>query len=113
MDPQVIDLPLALRWPLVHWGIIPFRVRKSANAYQKIWRRDGQSPLLFYSKQLKNELQQRFKEDAHVEISMRYGAPSIAESWKNFRSIGIKKLYILPLYPHATFSSTETAIQAV
>ena len=47
-DPGVIELPWILRWPLVHWLIVPKRKHQSAHAYQKIWRAH-RSPLKVFS----------------------------------------------------------------
>ncbi len=37
-DPRVIDLPAAARWLLVNAIIVPFRYKKSAAAYAKVWK---------------------------------------------------------------------------
>ena len=36
-DPRVIDLPWLIRKILLNFVILPFRPKKSAKAYQKIW----------------------------------------------------------------------------
>ena len=43
-DPRVIDLPGPLRWLLLNAAILPFRPRRSAAAYSRIWMAAG-SPL--------------------------------------------------------------------
>ena len=54
-DPRVIDLPTVMRWLLVNLIIVPFRYKKSAMAYQKIWQKQG-SPLGINSQQLAQAL---------------------------------------------------------
>ena len=40
-DPRVIDIPALARWLLLNLVILPFRPRKSAAAYAKIWTSEG------------------------------------------------------------------------
>ena len=55
-DPRVIDIPWLLRKILVNLVIVPFRAPKSAKIYKKLWTANG-SPLLYYSKKVKELLQ--------------------------------------------------------
>ena len=71
MDRWVIDTPWLARRILVSLIIKPFRPRKSAEAYQKIWDSRG-SPLLFHSQDLTEALATEL--DAPVALAMRYGA---------------------------------------
>src|SRR6478735_6945016 len=73
MDEKVIDKPYLLRTLLVKGVIVPFRAKNSAEAYKKIWTKEG-SPLIAISKQLQGSVQQNFKEN--VELVMRYQDPS-------------------------------------
>ena len=59
-DPRIIDLPKMARWLLVNLFILPFRTKKSAAAYQKIWRAEG-SPLLLNSIAIQETLANRLK----------------------------------------------------
>ena len=54
-DPHVIDLPGPLRWALVNLIIAPFRSRRSAQAYRRIWTEAG-SPLQVVSEGLREGL---------------------------------------------------------
>ena len=47
-DPRVLDIHPVGRWLLLNFVILPVRPAKSAEAYQKIWSKQG-SPLLFHS----------------------------------------------------------------
>ena len=46
-DPRVIDVGALQRWLVLNLLILPFRPRRSAEAYEKIWTERG-SPLLFH-----------------------------------------------------------------
>ena len=80
MDERVIDKPWLLRALLVKGIIVPFRASKSAEAYKKIWIKEG-SPLIVNTEKLKIVLQQQIEEP--VEIAMRYGNPTPEIAFEN------------------------------
>ena len=47
-DPRVIDIPILFRYLLLYLFILPFRPKKSSDAYRSIWTKEG-SPLLTHS----------------------------------------------------------------
>lgn len=110
MDERVIDYPYLLRTILVKGLIIPFRVAKSAEAYQKIWRSDG-SPLVILTRQLQDALKKNIEEP--IEIAMRYGNPSAKTAYRNLvrSNSSLEEVLLLPLYPHYAMSSYETAVE--
>jgi ferrochelatase len=112
MDPQVIDLPFLQRWVIVHLLILPFRPRKSAEAYSKIWTPEG-SPLLIHGKELAAKVQQRVGGKAHVALAMRYGHPSIATVLGELRERGVKRIVLLPLYPQYSAATTGSTVEKV
>ena len=109
-DPCVINIPGPLRWLLVNLLIAPTRAPKSAEAYQQIWTKEG-SPLLVHSYALRDALAERLV-DYPLDIAMRYGRPTIQGALERLSLRGCKRVVCLPLYPHATASSTGTAITA-
>lgn len=111
-DKRVIDRPLLLRWVLVNKIIVPNRKKESAKAYKAIWTSKG-SPLMFHSEALRSKLAQKLSDDFVVELSMRYGEPSITNQWKNLLKHNLEAIYILPLYPQSTMSSTASALDKV
>lgn len=112
MDERVIDKPWLLRALLVKGIIVPFRAPKSAEAYKKIWTKDG-SPLIVHTQELKKFLQQEIEEP--VEIAMRYGAPTSEDAFNALskRNPDLEEIIVLPLYPHYAMSSYETAVENV
>ncbi len=50
-DPRVIDIHPVGRWLLLNLIILPFRPAKSAEAYRKMWTKEG-SPLLVHGRAL-------------------------------------------------------------
>lgn len=112
MDERVIDKPWLLRALLVKGIIVPFRAPKSAEAYKKIWTKEG-SPLIVHTRELKNSLQNEIEEP--VEIAMRYGNPTPESAFDALlkREPAIEEVVVLPLYPHYAMSSYETAVENV
>ena len=103
-DRRVVEIPKFIWLPILYGLILPFRAKKSANLYQKIWTEQG-SPLLHYSQKLTLALQQKLA--IPIELGMHYGNPSIQAALDNLRSKGSNKILILPLYPQ--YSATTTA----
>lgn len=106
-DPRVVNLPRFLWWLILHFLVLPFRPRKSAKAYKKIWHKKG-SPLVFLSQQLTEKVAASFDRQIYsIDCVMRYGKPSIAKQLKRYQKDKIDELIIIPLYPQ--YSSTTTA----
>lgn len=110
MDPYVIDIPWALRFPLVQGIIAPFRAPKSAHAYQSVWRTEG-SPLIHFSQSFAAKVREKI--DANVALGMRYGEPSIRKALEDLKKNSVSDLKVVPLYPQFAMSSTYTAIHSV
>lgn len=110
MDPRVIDAPYPVRFALVNGIIAPFRAGKSAEAYRKIWTDDG-SPLVSISRRLASELQEEL--GIHVALAMRYQNPGIAGAIQTLSLAGVRRLVVIPLFPHYAMSSYESAMVKV
>jgi len=101
-DPRVIELPRAL-WLPVLWGVIlPFRPRRIARKYRKIWTATG-SPLRELSEQLRQELTavlaQRMLAPLSVEVGMLYSPPDVPQALERLRASGAQRILVLPLFP--------------
>ncbi|MBI3883425.1 MAG: ferrochelatase [Sphingobacteriales bacterium] len=110
MDERVIDIPYLARLLLIKGFITPRRSYQSAEAYRTIWKPEG-SPLIIFTKQLQEALQQQVQEP--VEIAMRYGNPSPKEGFDKLlqRQPDLEEVIAVPLYPHYAMSSFETAVE--
>lgn len=105
MDERVIDVPLWLRKFLVRKLILRKRPQKSAEAYQKIWWKEG-SPLVVISERFTKKIQ--IKTTTPVALAMRYGAMTIKNGLQELHNKGVDEVLLVPLYPHFAMSSTET-----
>ena len=109
-DKRVVELPRPLWWMILNLIILPWRPGKIAHAYQSIWLKGG-SPLRVISKEQVEKLQTKLNEQpdqqsCQVELAMTYGQPSFDLAWKNLQQQGVDKIFILPLYPQ--YSATTT-----
>ena len=108
-DPRVVEIPRPLWWLILHLLVLPFRPRKSAEAYAKIWLPEG-SPLLVHSERLSLRVSQSLQDEQPnliLRFAMRYGQPSIKEALNEMREKSVRRLLILPLFPQ--YSATTTA----
>jgi len=106
-DPRVVNLPRPLWWLILNFFVLPFRPKRSAKAYRKVWHEKG-SPLTYLTRQLSEKVAEQLKpKGITVNYAMRYGEPSIATQLKAFKKEGITDVMVLPLYPQ--YSSTTTA----
>ena len=110
MDKKVLDSPWSIRKTVVELFILPKRPIKSAEAYRKIWTKDG-SPLIVISKILREMVQKQM--DIPVVLAMRYKNPSIEVGLQELYDKGVRDILVVPLYPQYTMSSTETVADKV
>ena len=111
-DPRVIDIPWLFRKILVNLIIVPFRAPKSAALYKKLWTANG-SPLLYYSKRVKELLQSDLEADFEVFLAMRYKHPSIPDVLEVIRKKNFNRIIVLPLFPQYASASTGSAHEEV
>jgi ferrochelatase len=97
-DPRVVDINPIGRYILVNAIIAPFRSPKSAATYRKVWLDKG-SPLMVYSMELKNQLQDLLGEHYRVGLAMRYQSPSIEQELLAMQAEGIDEIKVIPLFP--------------
>jgi ferrochelatase len=111
-DPRVIDMNPVGRAALLNLVILPFRPRKSAAAYAKIWTDRG-SPLLVFGEALLEGVRERLGSEAPAELAMRYGRPSIAAGLRALKDRGVDRVVVMPLYPQSASATTGSTLEAV
>lgn len=110
MDPDVIRIPGFLRTLLVRGLIVPFRAAKSAEAYQAIWTEKG-SPLRVYTEALEQKLATQLGSSYRVIHGMRYGKPSLEESWNRIKALQPERIVFVPLYPQFANATTGSMLR--
>lgn len=105
MDDRVIDVPYVTRCLLVKGIILNTRPKQSAEAYSKVWTKDG-SPLIVISEKFTKKVKNLV--DAPIELAMRYGSPSIESGIEKLAKKGVTDILLVPLYPQFAMATTET-----
>ncbi|MES0488640.1 MAG: ferrochelatase [Leptospirales bacterium] len=108
MDKRVIDIPWVFRSLLVRVIIVPFRAKKSAAFYKKIWTNSG-SPLKSETQKLASLVEKKTK--FQTAMAMRYGNPSISQTVKELYSQGIRQVFAVPMFPHYAMSTYESVVE--
>ena len=104
-DDYVLDLPKILQQIILRVFILPFRPKKTLEAYELIWTPEG-SPLITSTESIANKLS--LKTGWDVDYAMRYEEPSIENALLNFKNKGIYKIIVISLYPHNALATTIT-----
>ena len=114
-DPRVVELPRWLWLPLLHGVILPFRPRRTAQNYSKIWSDEG-SPLWVQCRRLTERLNERAARSGHPVVyrfALSYSEPFIDEALDDLRRHGCRAVTVLPLYPQYAGSTTGAVFAAV
>jgi ferrochelatase len=120
LDPEIIKIPLP--GPLGRFFprrlfaefVARRRTPKVTPNYQAI---GGKSPLVErtedQARALEEELNRRFAGHAHfhVRLGMRYWHPFTREAADEFRSMGIERVFLLPLYPQYSRTTTGSSFK--
>lgn len=109
-DPRVIDLPAPARFLLLNAVILPFRPRRSAEQYEKIWTESG-SPLTIHTENLAREVQAELGDGYRVAFGMRYKNPPITRAVAELVAANCERIVILPLFPQYASASTGSALE--
>ena len=115
-DRRVIE-ETGIVWRLVLNGIIlPFRPRRMARDYAKIWNREkDESPLKTITRAQAEKLAAILAPlGPHVAVdwAMRYGNPSIAARLTILAAQGCERILLVPLYPQYAAATTATVCDA-
>ncbi len=108
-DPRVLDMPAPARALLLNGVILPFRPRRSAEAYEKIWTEDG-SPLTLHTQALSAAVQEMLGDGYRVAFGMRYGSPSIGVAVGGLVDANCPRIIVLPLFPQYASASSGSAV---
>lgn len=109
-DPRVLDMPAPIRWILLNAVILPFRPRRSAEAYEKIWTDRG-SPLTNHTEELVSKLASELGDGYRVTYGMRYRKPSIRSAVEWLEKEGCRRIVVLPQFPQYAAASTGSAVE--
>jgi len=116
VDPEILGIRFAPLRKLVAWVIATARAPKSAATYERI----GWSPIRRWS-----ETQARLLEEAlslrtetgtpapAVRVGMTCSAPTVETALEELRASGATRLFVLPLYPQYSVTTTRGSFDRV
>jgi ferrochelatase len=111
-DPRVIELTKFAWYPILYGAVLPFRPKKTAANYAKIWNRElDESPLRTITREQAERLAATFAGDPRIVVDwgMRYGNPAIRDSVARLMEAGCDRILFVPLYPQFSATTTATA----
>ncbi|WP_457625499.1 ferrochelatase [Persephonella sp.] len=106
-DHNIIRIPRPVQKP-VAWLIAKIRAEKTKEYYIKM---GGKSPQKEQTLQQAKALQEQLGEDFTVVVAMRYWHPFTEEAVDRLMKEDIKKIILLPLYPHYSKTTTGSSFQ--
>lgn len=115
-DRRVIELPRLLWLPLLYGLILPLRSPRSARKYREIWHPERGAPLLHFTTQLRMALGQALVgavANAVIADAHLYAPPFIDDILEAWRAQGVRRLFVLPLYPQSSGSTTGAVFDQV
>ena len=121
-DPRVIDINPWLWKLILNFFVLPFRPKKSAKLYERIW--DGKSfPLISNTKKFTQNVKSELKKidpKGYVEVNYAFllSPPYVNEvydSWEEDlkRGVGATKLLVIPMFPQYSESTIASGIDAL
>ena len=121
-DPRVIDLNPWVWKIILYCFILPFRPRKSAKLYARIW--DGENfPLITNTKKFTEKVGRELAEiDPEGYVELNYGfllsppfVRDIYNSWEQDlrKGVGATKLLVVPMFPQYSESTVASGIDAL
>ncbi len=101
-DHDIIEIPRLIQKPVAKL-ISKIRAKKTREYYEYM---GGKSPQKEQTEKQAEALQSELGEEFIVKVAMRYWHPFTEEALESLKDKGIKKIILLPLYPH--YSKTTT-----
>ena len=107
-DKNILTMKSDLLRSFVASMIVFSRAENSQEIYKQI---GSKSPIVEHTKNLVSKLQDRFSDDIVVDFAMRYTPPFATDVIKNIEKKGVEKIYLIPLYPHYSTTTTKSSLE--
>ncbi len=106
-DSNIITVKSALLRRLIAFIITTSRTKQAQANYARL---GGKSPLVGYTQQLVDKLQNALP-SLHVNFAMRYTPPFCNEVITELQKREIEEVILLPLYPHYSTTTTKSSVE--
>lgn len=115
-DPRVVDLPRVFWWLILNLFVLPFRPKKSAQAYSRIW--DGQSfPLIENTKKFAHKVEQHLDKNIELNYAFLLSEPRVSTLFKHWEQEDeverADRLIVLPQFPQYSESTSASVVDTV
>ena len=107
-DPNILTMKSALLRRFIASVITSNRTKSAQEVYMKL---GGKSPIVGLTKTLVAALQAKMGDEAVVAFAMRYTPPFAAEAVAQLKAEGITHIYLIPLYPHYSTTTTKSSLE--
>lgn len=106
-DPYIIRTKSNVLRKFIAGMITLTRAEKSQDIYRQI---GGKSPLVEHTRRLVHALQESIGDETIVDFVMRYTPPMAHEVCTRLQERGVKRVYLLPLYPQYSSTTTQSSL---
>jgi ferrochelatase len=115
-DPRVVDLPRVLWWLILNLFVLPFRPKKSGEAYARIWENDS-FPLIENTKNFANKVAKHLDDNIelnHVFLVCEPRVSTVFTEWvyEDFNTRA-SKVVVLPQFPQYSESTVASVFDTV
>lgn len=115
-DPRVVDLPRFFWWLILNLFVLPFRPKKSAEAYSRIW--DGKSfPLIENTKDFAHEVEKHLDPNIELNYAFLLSEPRVPTLFKQWEEEDFDeradRLIVLPQFPQYSESTCASVVDTV
>jgi ferrochelatase len=116
-DPRLIDLPRLLWLPILYLFILPFRPKKSAQAYARIWDPQKGFPLVWISESFWRKLQPHLDSRLECDLAFLLADPRPKEIFDRWEKQPVdsraQEVLVLPQFPQYAESTTASVVDAL
>lgn len=112
-DPRIVELPRILWLPILYGFILPFRPRRSAQRYRKVWLREG-SPIDVHLRAIAAAVTERLADESvQVQCASCYGRDSVRVRMSALAADGVERVLVLPMFPQYSPQTVGAVMDAV
>ncbi len=117
-DQRVIEGKGPRRWlwlAVLHGIVLRLRPKKVAKLYAEIWQTDSPMRMILQAQTeaLQSKLNSTYQNAPTVYSAMTYGEPNLTKLLQKVHKDGISNVYIMPLFPQYSATSTGPVYDAV
>ena len=115
-DPRVVDLPRVLWWLILNLFVLPFRPKKSGEAYGRIW--DGEKfPLIENTRLFSVEVEKHLAPNIELNYAFLLSEPRVPTLFKQWIAENhderASKLVVLPQFPQYSEATVASVVDTV